>query len=308
MVTKGERIRDILQDENPDFILYDGMDEALLGIYRDFNANRSVGVYSYISYISILIDRYQMTEEEALEFFDSNVERLYLGKQQPLIRRGPIELQTHGGEIRWRNIFIREIGAEEANKYLAHMNSEGFKSVFNGKDTTGWAGPIDNYQAIDGALACKKGKGGTIYTKEEYGDFVARMEIKIPKGGNNGLAIRYPGKGDTAYVGMCELQVLDNTAPRYAKLKPQQYHGSAYGMVPAHRGYLREPGEWNYQEVTVKGSTIKVELNGVVILNTDLANVTSKGHPGKTRTKGHFGFAGHGAAVQFRNVSIKRLK
>ena len=85
MVTKGERIRDILQDENPDFILYDGMDEALLGIYRDFNANRSVGVYSYISYISILIDRYQMTEEEALEFFDSNVERLYLGKQQPLI-------------------------------------------------------------------------------------------------------------------------------------------------------------------------------------------------------------------------------
>ena len=85
MVTKGERIRDILQDENPDFILYDGMDEALMGIYRNSVEDRSVGVYSYISYISILIDRNKMTEEEAVEFFDSNVERLYLGKQQPLI-------------------------------------------------------------------------------------------------------------------------------------------------------------------------------------------------------------------------------
>ena len=85
MTTKGERIRNILQDENPDFILYDGMDEALLGIYRNFNTDGSVGVYSYISYISILIDRDKMTEEEAVEFFDSNVQRLYLGKQQPLI-------------------------------------------------------------------------------------------------------------------------------------------------------------------------------------------------------------------------------
>mgnify|MGYP000370228801 CR=1 FL=1 len=40
-----------------------------------------------------------------------------------------------------------------------------------------------------------------------------------------------PGSGDTAYVGMCELQVLDNDAPKYAKLDPRQYHGSAYGMV-----------------------------------------------------------------------------
>jgi len=235
-----------------------------------------------------------------------------LGKQKPVIRRGPIELQTHGGEIRWRNIFIREIEPNEANEYLAQANTKGFKQIFNGSDMSGWAGPVDNYQVVEGALACKKGKGGTIYTKEEYEDFTVRMEVKIPKGGNNGLAIRYPGGGDTAYVGMCELQVLDNTAPGYAKLKPQQYHGSAYGMFAAHRGYLREPGQWNYQEVTVKGSTIHVELNGVTILNADLSKVENPMAPlakfkGRTRTKGHFGFAGHGAAVQFRNVSIKRL-
>ena len=45
-------------------------------------------------------------------------------------------------------------------------------------------------------------------------------------------------------------------------------------MVAAKRGYLRPVGEWNYKEVTVKGSTIKVELNGTVILDADLSKVT----------------------------------
>ena len=38
----------------------------------------------------------------------------YWNRKLPLRRNGPIQLQTHGGEIRWRNIAIREIGAEEA--------------------------------------------------------------------------------------------------------------------------------------------------------------------------------------------------
>ena len=77
------------------------------------------------------------------------------------------------------------------------------------------------------------------------------VQFKLPEGGNNGLAIRYPGSGDTAYVGMCELQVLDSEHPKYAKLDKRQYHGSAYGMVAAHRGYLRDAGQWNLQDVTV---------------------------------------------------------
>ena len=110
---------------------------------------------------------------------------------------------------------------------------------------------------------------------------------------------------------MTELQVLDDSSSKYAKLDQRQYHGSAYGMVPAHRGYQRPVGEWNYQEVTVKGSTIKVELNGTVILDCDLSKVTDfmakSPHPGKDRKSGFFGFAGHSDPVMFRNISIKRL-
>lgn len=229
---------------------------------------------------------------------------------QPLPRTGPIQLQPHN-EVRWRNVFVREIPAAEANEILRKHGSSGFVDVFNGKDFTGWAGPVENYEVKDGAIVCKPKKGGTIYTTQEYSDFAARVEFKLPPGGNNGLAIRYPGKGDTAYVGMCELQVLDDSAKQYARLDPRQYHGSAYGMVAAQRGYQRPVGEWNFQEVTIKGPTIKVELNGTVILDTDLSKVTEymakSPHPGKDRTSGHFGFAGHSDPVAFRAIQIKPL-
>jgi hypothetical protein len=82
-------------------------------------------------------------------------------------------------------------------------------------------------------------------------------------------------------------------------------------MVAAQRGYQHPISEWNYEEVTVKGSTMKVELNGTVILDCDLSKVTDylagHAHPGKDRTRGYFGFAGHNDPVMFRDISIKRL-
>ena len=212
----------------------------------------------------------------------------------------------------WRNIAVREIPPDEANKFLAEHGEKGFRPVFNGKNLADWAGPIENYEVVDGVLRCKPHKGGVIYYNEELKDFAARVEFKLPPGGNNGLAIRYPGHGDTAYHGMSELQILDDGDKRYAgAIDPRQAHGSAYGMVAAKRGYLRPVGQWNFEEVTVKGSKIKVELNGTVILDADLADVkefmANSPHPGKDRTSGYFGFAGHNDPVEFRNVSIKPL-
>lgn len=240
---------------------------------------------------------------------DNAILENFFDKNKPLPLKGPIQLQTHGGEIRWKNVFVREIPAAEATDILEH---HGFKTVFDGKSLTGWGGAVENYEVVDGAIRCKTGKGGVLHTKEQYGDFIAKLEYKVPPGGNNGLAIRYPGEGDTAYEGMCELQVLDNDSEKYATLDPRQYHGSAYGMAAAARGYSRPAGEWNFQEVTVIGSTIKVELNGNLILNTDLSKVTSdfmanKAHPGKDRTQGYFGFAGHSDPVEFRHIRIKEL-
>jgi hypothetical protein len=237
----------------------------------------------------------------------------YYNRKLPVPPQGPIQLQTHGGEIRWRNLFIREIGSTEANRRLRETDPRGFQSVFNGRDFTGWAGPLDCCQVTNAAIVWQRNKGGTIYTQAEYTNFVVRLEFKLPPGGNNGLAIRYPGQGDTAYVGMCECQVLDDhyETATGQQIDPRQAHGSAYGMVAAARGYQHPLGEWNYEEVTVAGRTIQVELNGTPILDADLSRVTKfmndSAHPGKDRVSGHFGFAGHNDPVMFRNISIRPL-
>ncbi len=230
----------------------------------------------------------------------------------PLARVGRIQLGGQGAGAAFRRIHVREIPEDEANRLLATKAANGFASVFNGKDLTGWAGATANYEVVDGTIMCKPKQGGVLHTEKMYRDFVARLEFKLPPGGNNGLAIRYPGKGDTAYVGMTELQILDDTAAQYAKLDPRQYHGSIYGMVAAHRGYQRPVGAWNFEEVTVEGSRIKVELNGTVIVDADVSTVTefasNRAHPGKDRTEGYFGFAGHSDPVQFRNVQIREIR
>jgi hypothetical protein len=227
-----------------------------------------------------------------------------LNKRKPLIEKGPIQLQTHGGEISWRNIYIKELKP-------ACCDPEDFHSVFNGKNFDGWKGALQNYQVTNGSIQCKKGKGGTIYTEKKYDDFIVDFEFLLPPGGNNGLAIRYPGKGNPAYDGMCELQVLDSNHDRYAKLDPRQHHGSAYGISAAKKGSLKSTGEWNKQRVTIEGSTIVVILNDQLILDTDLSKVSSfmanKKHKGISLKEGHFGFAGHSDPVSFRNIRIKRI-
>jgi hypothetical protein len=234
-------------------------------------------------------------------------------RASPVPRMGKILLQPHRGEIRLRNLAIREIASTEANELLRKFDSSGFVPVFNGKNLDGWEGPLDQYELIDGAIVCKPKKGGNIYTREEFADFTARLEYRLPKGGNNGLAIRSPGgNAHVATQALCEIQILDDTAAQYAKLDPRQYNGSAYGMVAAHRGYLRSVGEWNFISVTAKGSTLTVELNGTRILDTDLATVTAfkddTPHPGKNRTRGHFGFAGHNDPVAFRGIEIRKIE
>ena len=242
---------------------------------------------------------------------DNAIMENYFDRENPLFAKGPICLQTHGGEIRWRNIYLREVPAEEANKILAESHADGFETAFNGKDLTGWGGATDNYEVVDGALRCKAGHGGILHTTDELTNFVVRLEFLVPPSGNNGLAIRTDGTGDPAYNAMCELQVLDSEHSNYAKLDPRQYHGSAYGMAAAKRGFQRPANTWSFQEVTVDGSKIKVELNGNIILNTDLATVkeylANSPHPGKDRPSGYFGFAGHNDPVAFRNISIRRL-
>ncbi|MCI0744877.1 MAG: DUF1080 domain-containing protein [Verrucomicrobia subdivision 3 bacterium] len=191
----------------------------------------------------------------------------------------------------------------------------GFTSLFNGKDLSGWklvGKKGEGYEVKDGVIYCARGGGGNLYTEKEYDDFIFRFEFKLEEGSNNGLGIRAPLEGDAAYAGM-ELQILDDTVAekKYGKLRPAQFHGSVYDVIPAKRGALKPSGEWNSQEVDCRGRNIKVTLNGQVILNADLNDVkdgaTIQKHPGLFRDRGHIGFLGHNDYVELRNIRIQEI-
>ncbi len=185
---------------------------------------------------------------------DNVVMENYYDRAIPVFMRGPIYLQTHGAETRFRNVFVREIPYEESQRALAAIRGgdDGFQPLFNGENLDGWMGAVDSYEVVDGAIRCKAGRGGNLLAKDEFDNFVVRLEFKLPPGGNNGLAIRAPADVDDAAYSAMELQVLDDSDKQYAELHDYQYHGGLYGLAPATRGYLRPVGEWNYQEVVVE--------------------------------------------------------
>ena len=198
--------------------------------------------------------------------------------------------------------------------YLATMpeDEDGFVSMFNGKDLSGWRG--GDFFVENGNLVCHGHHGGGLsYTKSEFTNFVLRFEVKLSPGANNGLNFRTDG------AVWNEIQILDDVHPTFTNIHPYQAHGSIYGVVPSKRGFLKPAGEWNYEEVMADGSHIKVRLNGEEILDVELSQLDldkcldGTAHPGLRRTSGGIGWLGHlngyekEGAVFFRNIRIKTL-
>jgi len=252
---------------------------------------------------------------------DNVVMENYWERNKPIYPNGQIELQSHGSTLYFRNVFIREI----KNKLTDQEKADGFEPLFNGDNLTGWQGNTTGYPAKDGMIVVEpKLGGGNLYTAREYGNFIMRFEFKLTPGANNGLGIRTPKNVNAAYEGM-ELQILDNSAPKYKNLKEYQFHGSIYAVVPADptkRGALKAGtkwdsddwtcGGWNYEEVIANGSQITVKLNGETIVDADIANLdvpekVIKAHPGLKNEKGYIGFCGHGDKLAFRSLRIKVL-
>ena len=198
--------------------------------------------------------------------------------------------------------------ASKWNKLSPEEKKAGFELLFNGKNLDGWQGATNGYEAEDNMLVCKE--GGNLYTAKEYENFIFRFNFRFGENANNGVGIRAPLKGDSAYQGM-EIQILHDDGPAYKNLQPYQYHGSIYGVVPAKRGSLKELGEWNTEEIKCDGSHITITLNGNVIVDADIADIEEtadhREHPGLHNPKGYIGFLGHGHRIEWNTIRVKEL-
>jgi hypothetical protein len=186
---------------------------------------------------------------------------------------------------------------------------DGFISLFNGQDLTGWksTGKKDVWGAEKGVLYVGGSGGGWLMTDKEFGDFELRLEYKMSKHSNSGVALRSPLQGDPAYVGM-EIQLIDDL--NWKGLQTWQHTGSIYNVVPAAKTNNKDIGQWNAMKITAKGRQVKVELNGATLVDANLDEYVkehAKKHPGILRDKGHIGFQSHDNRVEFRNIFIKPL-
>jgi len=183
--------------------------------------------------------------------------------------------------------------------------------LFDGRGLSGWTvvgGKPGNWRAEGAEVACRGDGKDWIGTNREYVDFALTLDYRLEPGGNSGVLLRAPRKGDPSFAGL-EIQLLDDDAPAYRGLRPWQYTGSVYGVAAARRGAARKAGEWNSLAVRLEGSRVVVGLNGSVILDDDLARHPEAlpGHPGVARVRGLIGLQSHGDPVRFRNLAIREL-
>jgi hypothetical protein len=167
----------------------------------------------------------------------------------------------------------------------------------------------------DGVLHGGEPRGTWLISEKEYGDFILTFDFKLGERGNSGCALRAPLYGDPAFDGL-ELQMADF---RYnPRAKPSELTGGIYRAI-APRKQVYEPTAWNSYTVTLKGSHLRVVLNGELIHDLDMNRYDEpvKRHDGsdapavKDRPRrGHIGFqelSRDGENVRIRNARIKVL-
>lgn len=201
-----------------------------------------------------------------------------------------------GGQFLIRNVTLTETG---------------FESLFNGRDLAGWEGgdgPAEKcWKVEDGAVVCTGEKGPWLRSAKEYGDFTLRFDYQVSDGGNSGIYVRVPADGnhhrenDTLPPAGFEVQVLDDAAKQYEKLKPYQYCGSVYDILGAAARVGRPAGMWNSMEIHCHGPYVTTTHNGRVIVE-----VTPAAHPliSLRQTSGFLGLQNHSTVVRFRNLRV----
>jgi hypothetical protein len=164
----------------------------------------------------------------------------------------------------------------------------------------------------EGVLHGSDPRGTWLVSEQQYGDFELAFEFLLPDQGNGGCGLRFPGKGDPAFDGL-ELQMLDERYHGGNKVGPDELTGSLYKAI-APRQQVFKPGEWNAYHVRCEGPRVRVELNGVQVIDANLDEHDAKpdrGEPLKARPRrGHIGFqelSRGGGHVRIRNARIKVL-
>lgn len=246
-------------------------------------------------------------------------------------RKGYICLEAEGSECHFKNLRIQEMPSTGATPADTALEDEGFKSIYNGIDMTGWKqapNHVGHFTAKDWILNYDGGSGEEnqgLFTTKSYKDFVlivdwrlpqkpmerdgevvlpngdvARDEngkikrVKIQDAGDSGILLRGSQKAEPNI--WCQaIGSGDVTSYRGDRNMSAEVRA---GVTPKVRAD-NPPGKWNRFIMTMKGDRLTIVLNGKTVIE----NAQLPGIP----TEGPIGLQHHGDHIEFANIYIKEL-
>src|SRR5262249_38782814 len=207
-----------------------------------------------------------------------------------------------------------------------------FRDLFNGRDLDGWVvdGPKKDKQgnamwSVESGAIVGLGKafGYLRYDREQFGDFVLRVEYRFPEPSrpkqqnNSGLGIRTvrfdpkETRRTRPSYACYEVQLLDDAG------QPPSAHGtgSLYRYLAPTANPVRPSPEWNTAEVECVGPRIRVTVNGKKVLDADQNDIPDLGDkpPGAPAPKdkplrGYVCVQSHTGKVEFRKIQVREIR
>ncbi len=247
----------------------------------------------------------------------------------------------------------------EENRLKPAEQSSGWILLFNGRDMTGWHDPRqmkpsgDAWTVENGCLKAQANPRVTedLFTTRSYGDFELAFDWRISPGGNSGVKYRIqdhvflldkpvkrfedlvnlslerrrsdrPSRGQDYVIGF-EYQLLDDSRHPDARAGATHRTGAVYDMIAPSRQPSRPAGEWNQSRILLRGDHIEHWLNGVKVVDGNIASADvvaqivkrwGAGTPvavlltKQPHRLGPISLQNHGNEAWFRNIKVRLLR
>lgn len=191
---------------------------------------------------------------------------------------------------------------------------DGWQSLFNGKDLTGWRASEKEgcFTIENGAIKVGNGRSHLFYTgpveNADFTDFEFMAQVMTTAGSNSGIYLHteyqgngWPKKGYESQVNISH--------------KDKQKSGGLYAAAKVDAAKISEvcakDNEWYTHHMIVKGKHVEIKINGQTVVDyTEPDDVNFKGWPGRKLSHGTFAIQGHDpkSTVYFKDIKVKVIK